>query len=318
MTKPGDRLRRLAARWCAPETMERLIEPIVADLQSEHRDAASRGGWRRNAVTWRGYLAFWKALALHGLTQIVRPSRSGSDISAGRVVTFSIVAFGLMTALMVAPPMVSFRWERVDGGVLDKLWLILLLVPQALPISLPTGICVGILCAMRGRRASVRHLATVLVIAAVATFGVWTMLEWGIPAGNQEFRETIATHLNGGQRVHLEPGLNELGLSRLAQRTDAKAIRAYRLLWAICFATPPFAVFALGIAALVRRFVPALVLGISTIGIYWLFLNAVDEPFRAGLAPTIVVWLPNITFLILGALMLRHGHSAFARLKPTH
>ena len=307
MKKPGDRLRGWAATWCAPETMERLIDPIVADLQSEWGPAGGRQRW---TVLGHGYLAFWKALALHGITRMAHPS-SSEPAGAGRVLTFSLVAFFLMTALMVAPPMASFT---PFGGAWARIQLMLLLVPQALPISIPNGICIGIVCAMRGRRASARHLAAVLAIAAVATIVVWTMLEWGIPAGNQEFRETIATHLNGGQHVDLEPGLNELGLSRLARRTDARAIRAYQLFWAICLATPPFAVFALGIAALVRRFVAALALGVATTAAYWLFLNAVDEPFRAGMVLALVIWVPNVTFLALGALMLR---ATDFRLKPS-
>ena len=39
MIRPGDRLRARAARVCRAETMERLIDPLVADLQTEHRRA---------------------------------------------------------------------------------------------------------------------------------------------------------------------------------------------------------------------------------------------------------------------------------------
>jgi lipopolysaccharide export LptBFGC system permease protein LptF len=287
--------------------MERLVDPIVADMQAEYGGAAGRGRRHRRAAIWRGYAAFWKALTIHGITRIVQPSKSEPGVSARRVVVFSFAAFALMTALLVAPPMVNANW---GGGALERLQLIVLLIPQALPISLPAGVCVGIVCAMRGRRATARHLAATLAIAAVATVAAWTMLEWGIPAGNQAFREVIAARLGDGRPVHLEPGLNELGLSRLAERTDRPAVQTYRLFWAICFATPPFALFALGISVLVRRFAAAVVLGFLTIGLYWLFLDIIDEPFRAGTAPAIVVWLPNITFLVLGVLMLRGSLSA--------
>jgi lipopolysaccharide export LptBFGC system permease protein LptF len=303
MTMPGDRLRRLAARWCAAETVERLIDPMVADLQTEYRAAARRGRWHTRTVAWRGYLAFWKALALHCVMRAVEPSPAASSGSL-RMLACSLGAFFVMTALMVAPPMIEFNYI---GGRTEKLWLMALLVPQALPLSIPMGICVGIVCAMRGRRPTSRHLAAVLLIAAVATFAVWTMLEWGVPAANQEFRETIATRLNNGQHVELEPGLNELGLSRLAQRSDPRAIRAYRLFWSICFATPALAVFALGVSARVRRFMSAVVLSFAIIVLYWFFLTIVDEPVRAGTLSTVVVWLPNIAFLIAGALLLRYG-----------
>ena len=35
MSRPGDRLRALAARVCDAQTMERLIDPVVADLGGE-------------------------------------------------------------------------------------------------------------------------------------------------------------------------------------------------------------------------------------------------------------------------------------------
>src|SRR4051812_17574040 len=48
MRRPGDRLHALAARLFDPSTMERLIDPVIADLQRERADALSRG------QVWRG------------------------------------------------------------------------------------------------------------------------------------------------------------------------------------------------------------------------------------------------------------------------
>ena len=149
MTRPGDGLRRIAARVCDQRTMERLVEPIVADLQAEYDTAAAQGDWRARWLVWRGYGAFWKALGLHCIMSTFQPSRSDSNDSMRRVAAFSIGALAIMTALLVVPPMLDFKW---DGGPLEKLRLILLLVPQALPLSIPMGICVGVVCAMRGRR----------------------------------------------------------------------------------------------------------------------------------------------------------------------
>jgi hypothetical protein len=172
--------------------MERLVEPIVADLQAEYDASAAHGAWQTRWLLWRGYTAFWKALGLHCLMSTFQPSRQESNDSIGRVVTFSLVALTIMTALLIVPPMLDFTYFRLAGGPLENLLLIILLVPQALPLSIPAGICVGIVCAMRGRRAGARQIAAVAAIAAVATFAVWTILEWGVPAGNQTFRELLA------------------------------------------------------------------------------------------------------------------------------
>ena len=232
-----------------------------------------------------------------------------------RVVAFSIGALMLMTALLSLPPMRDASYLEGAAGPLEKLRLILLLVPQALPLSIPMGICVGVVCAMRGRRTGSRHVAAVLAIAAVATVAVWTMLEWGVPAANQAFREILAARLGDGRIVNLDPGLNELGLSRLSQRTDARAIQHSRLLWALCFATGPLALFSLGLAGVVRPFGVAIVISITAIVLYWAIMASIDEALREGTMRGAGAWVANILFVVAGVLMLRYGQRIF-RLTP--
>ncbi|HET6900644.1 MAG TPA: hypothetical protein VFK70_19980, partial [Vicinamibacteria bacterium] len=50
---PGDRLRELARRLCGPATVEHLVDPIVADLQHEWREARERPRVVRCAVRLR-------------------------------------------------------------------------------------------------------------------------------------------------------------------------------------------------------------------------------------------------------------------------
>jgi hypothetical protein len=295
--------------------MERLVEPIVADLQAEYDASAARGPWHTEWLLWRGYAAFWTALGLHCIMSTFQPSRPDANASMGRVVTYSLAALTLMTALMIVPPMLDFTYFRWAGGPLEKLLLVALLVPQALPLSIPSGICVGIVCAMRGRRADVRHIAAVLAVAAVATFAVWTMLEWGVPWGNQAFRELAASRLGNGRPVHLEPGLNELGLSRLSQRTDARAVEHTRLLWALCFATAPLALFSLGLARVVRGLAVAVVFSFAAIMIFWAIMAGIDSAVRAGNFGGAGAWVANMLFLVAGMLMLRHRQKII-RLKP--
>ena len=54
MTRPGTRLRAMAARLFDAQTMERYVDPAVADLEAEYEDAAARGHRRESA---RIYLA---------------------------------------------------------------------------------------------------------------------------------------------------------------------------------------------------------------------------------------------------------------------
>jgi putative ABC transport system permease protein len=67
MTPPGTRLRALAARLCAAITMERLVDPAIADLQAEYEEASRTGpGWRRRWIWLRGHIAFFTMIAVHG------------------------------------------------------------------------------------------------------------------------------------------------------------------------------------------------------------------------------------------------------------
>jgi predicted permease len=69
MTPPGTRLRALAARLCAATTMERLIDPAIADLQAEYEEASRTGpGWRRRWIWMRGHIAFVTMILAHGRT----------------------------------------------------------------------------------------------------------------------------------------------------------------------------------------------------------------------------------------------------------
>ena len=64
--KPGTRLRSFANRVCSRATMDRLIDPVIADMQCEHEQASRRGRpWERRWTLVQGCLAFWKILALH-------------------------------------------------------------------------------------------------------------------------------------------------------------------------------------------------------------------------------------------------------------
>ena len=300
-TMPGDRLRRFAAAVCRPDTMERLVDPIVADLQSECADAAGQRGWKGRLALWRGYLAFWKALGLYCLMQTVRPSRPESGGSAMRMWAFSLTAFIVMTIALTLPPLIDFRWR---GSPAERALLVVLLIPQALPLTIPAGVSLGTLCARRGRRPTARAIVAFLFIAGVATFGVWAVMEWGLPAANQRFRELIFAQLGDGAVVNLDPGMNELGLSRLSQRTDAAAVQHSRLLWALCFATAPLGIFALGLAARVRRLGPAVAISLVASIAYIFTMFGLDEALRDGVLRTIAAWLPNILFTLAGALML--------------
>ena len=69
MNRPGARIRALAARVCDAETMERLIDPVIADLQVEHAEAVQNGrAWMRRWIRFAGGFVCLKALAVYRAT----------------------------------------------------------------------------------------------------------------------------------------------------------------------------------------------------------------------------------------------------------
>ena len=62
---PGRVLHRVATTLCSPIFSERVVEPLIADLQHEWRTAIGLVQALRTLAS--GYAAFWRALGLHAL-----------------------------------------------------------------------------------------------------------------------------------------------------------------------------------------------------------------------------------------------------------
>jgi hypothetical protein len=173
---PGDRLRALAARVCGPAAMTRVIDPVIADLQSEHIDAIRRGQtWRSRWVRLAGYVVFWKVIGLHATARAVPALRewaAADDRAIGRTLAFTVIATVFVTmvlSLLPLPSVVRAVHERVGGRPLARYRIGQLYVQVALqlwPAGLQIGFAVGILCGLHGR------LATARVRRSIVTIGV--------------------------------------------------------------------------------------------------------------------------------------------------
>ena len=308
MTEPGARLRTMAARVCSAQTMARLIDPIVSDLRREHAEARQRGAWSGRRTLLVSYLGFWKAVLWHAAGTI---GAGGGDRAMARAVAASALACAVITALLTVPPLRTL--PSVD--IADRAWLSLYLIPQALPLSLPTGICVGVLLAMRARSTSPRHLVAAFVIGVAATAVSLVLMQWIVPAANQAFRDTALTIQNAdGRTHHLERGLNELQLTELAARDDARSIASLYLKLALACAAIPLAVVALALAVTVRRAVTSVVVAMLMSYVYfsllWVFSEITPE-YRWGVSPLVQVWLPNV-IVLAGAVVLWHARQRTA------
>ena len=64
--RPGALLNSLADFFCSPKTRERVVEPIISDMQVEFSNAVAQN--RKGGAVWiriRGYWSLWTALSVH-------------------------------------------------------------------------------------------------------------------------------------------------------------------------------------------------------------------------------------------------------------
>jgi hypothetical protein len=296
MSLPGTRLRRVAARLFDAQTLERLIDPVIADLRREQADALRQGQpWRARAVRAAGYVAFVKVAAFaasRGSRLAVRDAARADDRAIGRTVLFSLAAMLAITAVFVVPPLSHSH----DGHVGDLPRLIWYLLPQALAVSTPIGVVLGILMGLRGRTVTTRVRRTIAGLAILATIATIVNTGWVMPEGNQAFREFFA-----GRRILR--GTNELTFGQLAA-TDMSQFHD-RL--SLACAPLALALFCLGVARIRRERYGAIVtalFGLTICFAYYVLMLDFRRHGAGDLLPAVVsAWLPNVAFLAAASLL---------------
>jgi hypothetical protein len=327
MTRPAGRLRALAARLCSPTTMERLIDPIVADLQIEYDEAIRHGRtWRSRWIRLAGYVAFLKAIVLYGAEQSTGvvsnwtpDDRQGVRRTIGLSVAITIVA----TLVLMLPPFFTLP----SSPYANLVRLLLFVLPQALPIAAPVGFTLGILWAMGSRALSARLTGALVGMALVSSIGSLVMLAWVVPVANQAFRASAfgghppkgANELTLGElKQLLEPGTHEPVL--LLPPSDMRWLEvSYYLRWALSFAPLALAVFALALISRHRfgRVIYGLIAG-SAFLLYYVLLTSGVMLARDGTLPAFAaVWLANGVFVVLSAALLNVVHRRSSRAAQT-
>lgn len=201
MNRPGERLRALAAGMFDRSTMERLIDPMIADLQCEHADAMRRGCvWRARWIRIASFIVFWKVATLAAFA---------ADRPGARAIAVALSAVTLITALAICAVLASTAATIHSRG--NMMWLIFYLVPQALTISVPVCLALGLFVWLRGDGAEPSTRRTVLWLMRIALLLAVVNAGWITPAANNAYRNVIA----GGATLR---GANELTFIELGQR----------------------------------------------------------------------------------------------------
>jgi hypothetical protein len=227
--------------------MERLIDPLLADMHHEVECAARAGRTARLLASARGYVAFWKALGLYVAVAVAHTASGSWRYGRGTTRAGLIAATATLVSLTVlaaAGPLLSVAPEKREP------MLFLLLLPATLPFSLPVVLCAGIAAGCRRRPLSRRMTAGVIAAALLGSALSFGTINWVLPDANQAYREAV-----GGRPVPRGPAEwppSAIRAQALAMKRDGLARQAgsllleYHLRWALVGTTLTFAL--LGVA----------------------------------------------------------------------
>jgi hypothetical protein len=208
---PGHLLERFAARFAPQATYERVLKPLLADLQFEHGRARRRRS--RVEARVRGAIAFWSVLLPSLAQALVWGATPHASAATRRRVVGLAWAVGItalaMFALTPVPDELPF-----DAQVL--------LVPSIVAVALPVGILFASALAAPPVRTPERRAASRVALAAgAATFAT---AAWAVPVANQHYREAAVRAVAHLPAATVTPGNRELTMGQLATR--AAALRA--------------------------------------------------------------------------------------------
>lgn len=279
MSGPGRRLRAFAARWFGARTMERIVDPAIADLQLEPSMA--------------NYMAVLKVMVVCASHEV---RMSGSDWTSGerRAALRALAAAALVTLLVTIGLEAPFAWrqDRFDPK------FVLYLAPQALPLAMSIGVTLGMLFGLEGRSSSRRVTRWLLGVAFVASVVSFGDLGWVMPTSNQAFRIAVS----GNSEVMR--GVSEMTLGELWHLASPDAAFNFHMRWALGWSPLVLAVFAL---ALVQWRTTRWAAGVAAVfalaGYYMLLYGGRAWVLAERVPPYAAAWFPNVAFLVLTLLL---------------
>jgi len=329
MSRPGDRVRRLATHLCSERARRRLIDPAVADLQAEVAAARRTGPWWRSLRTrGAGYLSVAKVLAIAvcGDLRAEASTWQPEERSAVRLgVRVAAGTITIVTALLIAKTLSQFTFNAPG---LDPDWaglfirLAWYLIPSTLAMTVPLGLALAVAWTFHGAARTRKLGAAALVAATLASAAMFVNVAWLTPEANQAFRQiAVARFFHWDEDRPLARGDNELTLSALRTRMEQartfglpRTPRFYEALYyqklSVTVAAVPLVCAVLGIAFRRRwgrgRLTAAT---IGLFGVYYLaltsstYINAVFvvPPMVAGWSATATCALAAVVIALLPA-----------------
>ena len=213
MTSPH-RVRRILARICSGKTMSRVVDPVLADMRFES-----------NRPAWRGYLSLAGALVLQAIVSLPGVIAQGWN-DEGRAFPRALAACALVT-LALAVPLIAIP---ANAASRVSWYAVVLLMPQALALALPTSLLVAIPLAFRRASNGRGVVARGLVLSVLCAAATLVLMIQVLPDANQAFRVEVMTRLNPTvTRVDVPRGPMEMTLRELRDHIQGLRLMTGRL-----------------------------------------------------------------------------------------
>jgi hypothetical protein len=213
MSRPGDRLRRLATRTCSERSLRRFVDPAIADLQAEFAAARRAGSaWHRIRTLATGYLSVVKVLAIAACGDLRHAATTWTPTEAASTRRGALIALAVTTAataFLTIPVMEQF--PEADLGLAPYV------VPSALPLSIPLGLAVASAWMLHAAVRTRKVAAVTLLTAALTSAAMFANFERVIPATNQAFRTMVMAKFDPPVASPAR-GANELQFWELRER----------------------------------------------------------------------------------------------------
>ena len=321
----GLRLRALAARFCRAQTMERLVDPVVADLQVEYAEARRNGSLWRARWTWlEGHAAVAKVLLSAALVATVHTLSTWSP-GERTLLRRTSLAFGTATLLLTTVFVYMEMQHFLDQA--DPARLTIYVIPSTLPLSIAFATMIAIAAGIDRERVTRKTILALLAAAFACSVVMFADMAWVVPDSNQAFRETVfhgvesRARLLGEQVLGKSPvrGDREMSLGELRRQISLRPDQQRRLAMTyhtrFSLSAAPFMLATVGLVMafrtrrMTRRAVVLTAFGLCIA--YWMLLMSANEAGVWTMLPVpIVAWSPNIACALLASGLAWRTHTA--------
>jgi hypothetical protein len=293
---------------CSAGSLERIVQPALADLQHEY--AAAESVLSRLWILCRGYAA---ALRIIVVCIFGREAFEADRRVIIRTLGWTAGSITATTALLLIPPIVI---AMASGPLPVGRSFLLMLVPQAIPLAIPLGVIFGVAMGLVGRTLTPQVKKAVIGVALSGAVVSFANMAWLMPAANQAFRQSVFV-ARGGQGAVMK-GASEMSLSELRRAGGhgpggdrmswpTRVTWTYHLRVALAFAGPALSMLALALIDRgARRW-----LVMATCLAYYALLWTGEAIVYGGAAPWAGAWLANAA-IGMTAVALWYGSSAAA------